>query len=238
MLPQIKVYNIDYSFIIKNYLDKSLWNKKWTLFIYKNYVFNICLEYINVKSNKLAFSIECNFIDFNGIKSSKNNTIWHDLGNSNVDVLKRQINGSIIDLIESVEWDFIYYSDEYQKAIELNNEHIRSLRKIASDFLDDNNIDIDEVREAYIDWYVDKNDDYDYRNEIHNQLKNITLFDLYLTFYSVIKQEDKITEIKRKYSAYDLQKCNELTAEIEEKLKYLETDEYREEFEANLECIA
>ena len=35
----IKRYEVDYSFIIKNYLHESLWNKKWTLFVYKNYTF-------------------------------------------------------------------------------------------------------------------------------------------------------------------------------------------------------
>ena len=32
MLPTLKVYEIDYSWIISNYLDKELWDKKWNLF--------------------------------------------------------------------------------------------------------------------------------------------------------------------------------------------------------------
>lgn len=28
MLPSLKVYKIDYDFIISNYLDKSLWKKE------------------------------------------------------------------------------------------------------------------------------------------------------------------------------------------------------------------
>ena len=38
-LPIIKNFEIDYSFIIKNYLNPELWHKKWNLFIYKNFVF-------------------------------------------------------------------------------------------------------------------------------------------------------------------------------------------------------
>ena len=29
----LKVYDIDYSFIIKNYLSPELWEKTWTLFV-------------------------------------------------------------------------------------------------------------------------------------------------------------------------------------------------------------
>ena len=31
-LPVLKVYEIDYSFIIKNYLNPEMWSKTWTLF--------------------------------------------------------------------------------------------------------------------------------------------------------------------------------------------------------------
>lgn len=41
MLPTIKVYEIDYDFIIKNYLDPKLWNKSWTVFVYRDFVFYI-----------------------------------------------------------------------------------------------------------------------------------------------------------------------------------------------------
>ena len=34
----IKAYDIDYSFIIKNYLDPKLWEKEWTLSMYKELV--------------------------------------------------------------------------------------------------------------------------------------------------------------------------------------------------------
>ena len=39
----IKQYAIDYNFIISNYLDKSLWKKKWNLFVYKDHVFTLNL---------------------------------------------------------------------------------------------------------------------------------------------------------------------------------------------------
>ena len=63
MLPQIKVYEIDYDFIIKNYLDKELWQKKWTLFVYKDNVFTINLHSINCKNNAITFEINYNKLE-------------------------------------------------------------------------------------------------------------------------------------------------------------------------------
>ena len=31
----IKVYDIDYSFLLKNYLNPEYWNKSWHLFVYE-----------------------------------------------------------------------------------------------------------------------------------------------------------------------------------------------------------
>ena len=37
VLPIIKVFDVDYSFIIKNYLDPKMWQKEWTLFLLEEY---------------------------------------------------------------------------------------------------------------------------------------------------------------------------------------------------------
>ena len=37
----LKVYDVDYSFIIKNYLDEKLWEKEWVIFVYKKFKVNI-----------------------------------------------------------------------------------------------------------------------------------------------------------------------------------------------------
>ena len=57
MLPELKVYEIDYSFIIKNYLDKNLWKKQWTLFVYKDYVFTLNLYKIDTEDCSIGFKI-------------------------------------------------------------------------------------------------------------------------------------------------------------------------------------
>lgn len=58
MLPAIKVYDIDYDFIIKNYTDPKLWDKVWTLFVFKNYTFTLSLDTINVKNKQINFDLK------------------------------------------------------------------------------------------------------------------------------------------------------------------------------------
>ena len=43
-LPQIKVYEVDYQFIIDNYTSPELWDKVWNLFVFKNYVYNLGIK--------------------------------------------------------------------------------------------------------------------------------------------------------------------------------------------------
>ena len=54
----LKVYDVDYSFIIKNYLDEKLWNKEWTIFIYKNFHIVLRLSSIDVRNKVIVFEVE------------------------------------------------------------------------------------------------------------------------------------------------------------------------------------
>ena len=56
-LPAIKVYDIDYSFIIKNYLNPEMWQKTWTLFQYKTFVVTLQIDYINCAEEKICFKV-------------------------------------------------------------------------------------------------------------------------------------------------------------------------------------
>ena len=56
-LPAIKVYDIDYSFIIKNYLNPEMWQKTWTLFQYKTFVVTLRLDSINCQKEKIFFQV-------------------------------------------------------------------------------------------------------------------------------------------------------------------------------------
>ena len=53
----LKVYDVDYSFIIKNYLDPKLWEKEWTIFIYKRFEITLRLQSIDVGDKRIWFEV-------------------------------------------------------------------------------------------------------------------------------------------------------------------------------------
>lgn len=233
----IKTYDIDYSFIIKNYLDKSLWHKEWTLLVYKNFIFTISLNRIDVYDESLCFNIKCKYVK-DDQNCSTSTYIWHNLGNSNINVLKKQINGAIEDLIESVEESFIRSTDEYYRAEQLEDLEREKLEDYAKSFLDDEGASNSDIRDAYIDYYVNKNSNFDYKDRIISEYRYIKLFDLYLTFYQIKQDEVNIKKIETKYKArYDNDSLEQIKKEIEENLEYIETEEYEEEMKDNLESL-
>lgn len=233
----IKVYEVDYSFIIKNYLDKNLWNKSWVLFEYKDYVFTINLSSINVKTETIYFEINCNKLKVSWKAGIYNptETIGHNLKNSNINVLKRQINGAIYSIIHNMELIEITNSEGYE-AIESSMYEERSqLREIAESFLDDNGVTNNEIREVYIDHYVDKNETiYQQKDEYKNSQRFNVLTDLYLVFARAIKDEEKEMRILENLNS---EKAEKVLQEVNEYMERLETEEYQEELKDALEDI-
>lgn len=230
----IKVYDVDYSFIIKNYLDPQLWQKEWSLFVYKDMKFSIRLSSIYTKSKSLYFDVIARYSDENSVESVER-SIGHNLGNGNINVLKRQIKGAMEQLIESIEERFTRKTKEYKMARNLETQHRQNLEEKAKDYLDENGIYIDDVRSAYIDWYVNKMD-YNYTNNIINSYSHDLLFDVYLVFYKATEQKDKFEWLKENYLRKH-KDTNYLLEEIEEKIAEMETDEYQEELDDGLESI-
>lgn len=225
----IKRYEVDYSFIIKNYLDESLWNKKWTLFVYKNYTFYLELYEIQVKNKRICFKISFNDLTY---------FIFYYKEQSNIDVLKKQINGAIFYLIEMYEHTLIRKEKEYQKIEEGKDEEINLLTEIAEEFLDENNVSNDEIRQAYIDKYVDDNTKTDnYLLDYISIREYRVLTDLYLIYTKASGDNDRynnVNKIAKKEPNY-----NELMEEVNEYLEKLENDkeDLEVEFKDCLEAI-
>lgn len=230
----IKVYEIDYSFIIKNYLDPQMWQKEWNLFVYKDMVFSIRLYSIHTMDKSIAFDVILKYSDKNSVER-KECTIWYNLGNGTIPVLKRQIIGAMDTLIRRVEEDFTRETEDYKKARELEREHRSNLEEKAEDYLNNAGVYIDDVRQAYIDFYVSKHD-FSYASNIMNAYNHDLLFDVYMIFYKATGQMDKFENLKETYSRKH-QNIDNIMDEINEKLEYLETQDYNEELDSGLESI-
>lgn len=228
----IKQYEIDYSFIIKNYLDRELWNKKWTLFVYKDFIFSLQLFEINTRSNSIVFEIDIKNNDY-----SNYNFITYHINQSNIKILKKQINGAIFDLICSCERCYIRKEKGYELIQAAESEEEDMLTKIAEDFLDGNSVSNKEIRDVYIDNYVSSNKKTDtYLSNYLQGRKYQVLSDLYLVY-------TKAAEDKERYNTVDNAiknnvKYMEILEEANKYLNQLQNEEEREELEAEFrECL-
>lgn len=231
----LKVFDVDYSFIIKNYLNPELWEKEWTLFVYKKFVVTLKLKYIYVYCNKIEFEIKVTDNSSTSWNRSQTRDVTYSLKTNNITILKKAINSAIIKAFKDIEDNlYIEKTDEYYKLLDMKHKERVKLKKIAKEFLDENNITNENIRDSYIEAYVDNTEKVwslinDY--ECQNHLRMIP--DLYLTF--AIATDNKELED-------DVLKANEDTREellkkIEELEEYMQTEEYEEEAKDNLEEV-
>lgn len=236
---RLKVYDIDYSFIIKNYLDERLWNKDWTIFIYKRFQIILRLHSIDVKTKVIWFEVE---IQDNNEENksywvkSKRELFKYFLNVENIDILKKSLNHTIFSLMQELEKDaYIKYTDEYNNLEEMRANENEKLEKIANEFLDNEGVTNEDIREAYIGYYVDNNEKvYDLLNEYTNKMKYRLITDFYLVFLQATEDNERIKIIEDRIGKQELQETLE---EIKEYKKYMETEEFEEELERKLEDI-
>lgn len=231
----IKVYEIDYSFIINNYLDPQLWEKEWNLFVYRDITFVLYLESINTRNSSITFGIRSEH-SINGRKDHDTRSFSYNLKNSNIDSLKRQIRGEMERLIETMESYSIRDTAEYKKASDLEDKHYKNLKNKAESFLDSNGIYLTEVRDAYIDYYTSKMS-YSYRSNVLSALSHDLLFDVYMIFYKATKQLDKFDKLKETYMSKHYNTYENVMEELNEKLDYMSTDDYDTELDDGLDDI-
>lgn len=231
----IKVYDVDYSFIIKNYLDPQLWEKEWTLFVYRDITFVIYLSSINTRDSSITFGVRSTHT-INGQLDHDSTSFSYNIKNSNLNSLKRQIKGAMESLIETMERYSIRGTEEYKKAEEMQRQHRINTEERAENFLDQNGIYLSDVRQAYIDYYVDKMS-FNYTDSILSSLSHDLLFDVYMIFYKATGQNDKFDKLKEQYSNRHGRIFNDVMNQINEKLEYMETDDYNEELDDGLDDI-
>lgn len=230
MLPKLKVYEIDYDFIIKNYLDRHLWKKIWTLFVFKEYVFTLNLYRIDTKNNKIEFEIKIQghwYTEY----------ITYDIENTSIKILKQQINGAIFRLIERLEERKIEDTLGYKKILDAIESERETLREIAEEYLDDNNVTNKEIRDVYIDNYIDCNEKAYEKKQIYvDSMKYTVLTELYLIYCEVTRDiKRKQTILKANEDSYV--KLAVIKSEIEDFIKELESEDYRDNMSYMLEGI-
>lgn len=234
----LKKYDVDYSFIIRNYLSPELWKKTWTLFVYKNIRITLNLYYIWVNDPiKIEFKISINAPGY-----STYTTKSHTLDVSNLTILKNQIDNAILYLINEYERDVVSTTETYQDLLSAASNEQDRLQEIAENYLDENGIYIEDVRDAYIEYYVNNNwtgDSYLYSYKDSMRYKQCT--DLWLVYARATNDEKLEEEIKERLTTDDYVGILKDIQEYIDILSDDESDEYYEYFEekeSNLESIS
>lgn len=244
-LPAIKVYDIDYSFIIKNYLNPEMWQKTWTLFQYKTFVVTLRLMSINCQDEKINFEIkikdnsEENEYSYEwGRNSDKdaNDYAYYSLKINDLNFLKTLIESSVFDAISKLERYNIVASKDYLDLKEMYSNEQDYLREIAEDFLDANDVSNEDIRESYIDAYVSNNAKLDGYLERMLEKKQYIIFpDLYLVFANATRNDKTV----KKWGKILAENNNiaELKTEIQEYLEYMQSEDFENDMNSNLEEI-
>ncbi len=235
----LKVYDVDYSFIIKNYLNEKLWEKEWTIFIYKYFVITLRLHSIDVRDRKIYFEIKVTdnseqYVDDRGKYVTR--MFSYNLSIKNINILKKTLNLTVFEAIQSLEE--IYYiqkTDRYLELQEMKENEQSQLEEIASDFLDNENVTNSDIREAYIEYYIDKNEKvWEFINNYKSEMQYNLLSELYLVFLKATENTERFNLVKTYINKNTL---NKVLKEIEEYQAYMETEEFRTDMESNLEEI-
>lgn len=244
-LPAIKVYDIDYSFIIKNYLNPEMWQKTWTLFQYKTFVVTLQLMSINCQDEKINFEIkikdnsEENEYSYEWGKNSDkdaNDYVYYSLKINDLNFLKTLIESSVFDAISKLEKYNIVASEDYQNLKEMYSNEQDYLRKIAEDFLDANDVSNEDIREAYIDAYVSNNAKLDGYLERMLEKKQYIIFpDLYLMFANATRNEKTVKKWENILSENN--NIEELRTNILEYSDYMNSEDFENDMSSNLEEI-
>jgi len=183
----LKVYEVNYDFIVKNYLSPTLWEKTWTLFVYKDIVLTLNIDHICVKPRKICFAVRIRQDEY-----STYTNIWYSVDESNFKILKKQINGAIENLMTNLEKNQIYKEQGYKDIEKARSNERETLEDIAKEFLDENGVTNEDIRDAYIDRYVDKNEKtWTYLSNYVDGRHYRSMPDMWLVYYKATENNEK-----------------------------------------------
>ena len=176
------VVKLDLGVILAHYKEPKFWQKKWTILDTSEikvvwYITNI--DTVNNKINSIVKVTDKN------IKRGRKelSDVWYENEGVSLSAIpidnkeytqqhfENALYGRTIELLRDVERHIIYEYAEYKKAEQLQRDYKEGLRKIAIAFLDEMKVTDEDMREAYIDSYVDKQ--YDKDDKVRNLCGNI-----------------------------------------------------------------
>lgn len=240
------IYRMDLSWIYKHYLDQEAWKKKWCLFDYDGLRVEFHLASIDIEDNIIHGRTD---ISYAGDKRRKIAPFvfdrYHYYGDMSIplnnpeytqECFEKKLNGNVYYQLKMVEDDVICHRREYKSLQDYLDSYDQKLEDIANDFLDEQNVTNDDIREAYIDWYKDKMKDqsgYDLDDIVRDY--QYTILTKFYCLYASMVNDQKNFELYRSY--YDKQTPKSHRLDYYKLVKRLEDEGYIEDLKGGLEPL-
>jgi len=226
-----QLYKLNFHELILNATNRAYWTKKWTIFSYENNTIEFTLSSIDIINNKL-----------NGKLVATGGTHWtaptsyitiplqeeHFLEKA----LNSELVGKVDNLFMSLGEQDLYKSKDYLILQDLERDFKDKLKGIAEQFLKDNGVYNDIIREAYIEKYIEDNEK-DYTSDYIRENRNNTYVAPRITFAYIMGFDDKAKRIAELAEDVDYEGIMEEAEELRQKME----DDDLSEYEENLEGI-
>lgn len=238
------VVKLDLQTILNNYKKPEFWSKNWLIIDTKWLSISWHITYINCKDSKIMSEVKVTKINY-----KKGNTVikslWYypssdcqviPINNPEYtqDHFEKNIYNAVLRAINYVEDSITRRYKEFEDADIRDDEYIKSLKKIAEEFLNENKVSNEDIREAYIDSYVAKitEDRITYKSKVLDNFRYKLLTPVYV-FTSAWFDNEKDFE---KYKAYDTKRKSEYDA-MKQEVRLIQTEEWKNSMKQKLEVI-
>lgn len=145
-----KLYNINIKSILKSYLNRDFWGKKWVLYEYDGLVLSFKLNTIEIYCNQIRATVSSN-------RSDSTSYLWFNIDNHSEVLFKKSLFSAMKSVISYEEIDLIRSSHSYNEARRLDTEVAYELEEKASKILDDEKVTNPDIRDAFITKYAREN---------------------------------------------------------------------------------
>ena len=243
-----KIYRLDLGWVYKNYLNKDMWGKSWCLFDYSGMRVSFRLVSIDIDERLINCRVSVSYKGDKRRRLKPFNLEWYRWNGGTISVpmgnpeyteavFERKLNGAVLGQIEMVEKDAICQRSEYKSLEQYLDDYNQKLEDIANEFLDEEGVKNEDIRDAYVSWYQDK-----MANTSGYELGKVTegyrytIMTKYYCLYASMVGDEKDYETYRKYYEKQTPKSHRIDYwKLSQKLK---DEDYIEDLREELEPIS
>lgn len=208
---QRQVYKLNLDYFYENFLNQKAWDKEWTIFSYDGLVITIQLHSIEIMWDRIYLRVIGVLDDLKTFE-----LLQLPLGNRNNVTSTQSLHAKVFNIIEHLERSLIRATDVYHQASDMDIELERSFEDEAIDILDDEGVQNEDIRAAYIESYVGDQDLNKYTDEVEDFLRYQYLSSKYLAYALYVQDDGKYNFYKGHLNGGETldemikDKCNEL----------------------------